>query len=89
MIAWINFTVLIISGVLMHIFYLMSVRPAALEQKIGPQAYKRSALYRRIVGVFMFLYQSITLFTIGIRCLLTHSPLHFHGLIGYLQSSLC
>ncbi len=54
MIAWINFIVLIISGVLMHVFYVMSVRPAALEQKIGPQAYQRSALYRRICGIFMF-----------------------------------
>ena len=53
MIAWINFIVLIISGLLMHILYLLSVRPAALEQKIGPKAYERSALYRKILGVFM------------------------------------
>ncbi len=55
MIAWINFMVLIISGVLMHIFYIMSVRPAALEQKIGPKAYQRCATYRKIIAVVMFI----------------------------------
>lgn len=53
MIAWINFIVLIISGLVMHIFYLMSVRPAALERRIGPKAYKRCAFYRKIISVFM------------------------------------
>jgi protein-S-isoprenylcysteine O-methyltransferase Ste14 len=52
--AWINFGILIIFGVLMHTFYLMSVRPAHLEQKIGEKAYKRSGMYRNLVGVFMF-----------------------------------
>lgn len=53
MFAWINFIALIIGGVLMSVFYLMSVRPAALEKKIGPRAYKLSATYRAICGIFM------------------------------------
>ena len=55
MIAWINFAVLIISGALMTAFYLMSVRPAALEKKIGPSAYKRCGKYRLVTSIFMFI----------------------------------
>jgi len=55
MIAIINFIVMVVAGALMTIFYLMSVRPAALEQKIGERAYKRSATYRMIGGgIFIF-----------------------------------
>ena len=52
--AWINFISLIVSGIVMCTFYLLSVRPAAMEQKIGEKAYKRSGVYRTICGVFMF-----------------------------------
>jgi protein-S-isoprenylcysteine O-methyltransferase Ste14 len=54
MIAWINFVSLIIGGVLMTTLYLMSVRPAALEKKIGSKAYKRCGTYRILTSIFMF-----------------------------------
>ena len=54
MIAWINFATLIVGGVLMTVLYLMSVRPAALEKKIGPVAYKRCGMYRSLDSIFMF-----------------------------------
>ena len=55
MIAWINFISMVIGGVLMTVFYLMSVRPAALEKKIGPRAYQRCGIYRMTVMIFMFI----------------------------------
>ncbi|MBN2118758.1 MAG: isoprenylcysteine carboxylmethyltransferase family protein [Anaerolineales bacterium] len=54
MIAWINFVTLILGGGLMTTLYLMSVRPAALEKKIGPEAYKRCGRYRLATSIFMF-----------------------------------
>jgi protein-S-isoprenylcysteine O-methyltransferase Ste14 len=54
MIAWINFIILIISSVLMTGLYLMSVRPAALEKKIGPVAYQRCGTFRMLTSIFMF-----------------------------------
>jgi protein-S-isoprenylcysteine O-methyltransferase Ste14 len=53
MIASINFATLLIGGVLMAILYSMSVRPAALEKKIGPRAYKRCGTYRSLASIFM------------------------------------
>jgi methanethiol S-methyltransferase len=53
MIAWINFIVLILSTIGVLYFYVKSVRPAALEQKIGPNAYKRCMIYRWIAGGLM------------------------------------
>ena len=53
MIAWINFSTLILGGILMTAFYLLSVRPATLEKKIGGKAYKRCGLYRSICSIFM------------------------------------
>lgn len=53
MIAWINFVTLLIGGILMTILYSMSVRPAALEKKIGPIAYKRCGMYRSLASIFM------------------------------------
>jgi protein-S-isoprenylcysteine O-methyltransferase Ste14 len=52
MINWINLIVLIISTALMAFFYIKSVGPAALEKKIGLNAYARSAYYRIIASVF-------------------------------------
>ena len=54
MIAWINFAAIIIGGVLMTALYLMSVRPAAMEKKIGERAYRRAERYRMISSIFMF-----------------------------------
>jgi len=46
MLNGINFIVLILSKALMAIFYVKSVYPATLAQKIGLNAYARSAYYR-------------------------------------------
>jgi len=54
MITWINFISLIIGGVLMTVFYLMSVRPAAMEKKMGERAYRRAGIYRIWASIFMF-----------------------------------
>ena len=53
MIAWLNFIVLIISTLLTLYFYVKSVGLAALEQKIGPEAYQKCTRYRLISGLFM------------------------------------
>lgn len=55
MIAWMNVAVLIISTLLCLYFYLKSVGPAALEQKIGPCAYAKCARYRLIASLLMFI----------------------------------
>jgi hypothetical protein len=52
MIPWINFTVLVLSTLLMFYFYLLSVRPAQLEKRIGPVAYERCGRYRIIASIF-------------------------------------
>jgi len=51
---WINFAVLVTCSLLFTIFYVKSVRPAALEKVIGRSAYQRCAAYRLISSVFMF-----------------------------------
>jgi len=53
MIAWINITVLLLSTALTYYFYVKSVSPAALEQKIGAVAYQTCGRYRIIAGVWM------------------------------------
>jgi len=55
MIAWINFISLIIGGILMTTLYLMSVRPAALEKRIEPKAYKRCGQYRILTTIVMII----------------------------------
>ena len=52
MFEWINFITLIISTILMAFFYIKSVGPAALEQKIGEKAYVRCGRYRIIASIF-------------------------------------
>ena len=52
-VAWINFIVLVISTLLTLYFYVKSVGPAALEQRIGSEAYKKCTRYRSIAGLFM------------------------------------
>ena len=54
-IAWLNLILLVGSMALTLLFYVLSVRPAALERKIGPRAYPRSARYRLVSGAMMFL----------------------------------
>ena len=53
MIPWLNFIVLTISSGLFFVYYLKSVRPAALEKRIGPTAYQKCARYRLVSSVFM------------------------------------
>jgi protein-S-isoprenylcysteine O-methyltransferase Ste14 len=53
-VAWINFVVLALSSLLILYFYVQSVRPAALEKKIGPIAYQKCTTYRKIASFFMF-----------------------------------
>ena len=53
MIPWINFFVLIVSSFLFTIFYVKSVSPAALEERIGAAAYTKCSTYRMIASVFM------------------------------------
>ena len=51
-IPYINFGVMVLSTLLMTIFYLLSARPAQLEKKIGEVAYQRCGRYRMIASVF-------------------------------------
>lgn len=53
MIAWSNFTILVISALLTLYFYVQSAGPAALEKKIGLLAYKKCTRYRLIAALFM------------------------------------
>jgi len=54
MIPWLNVVVLIVSSGLFFVYYLMSVRPASLEKRIGPSAFHKCARYRLVSSVFMF-----------------------------------
>jgi protein-S-isoprenylcysteine O-methyltransferase Ste14 len=54
MIAWVNFAALLVSMFLFAWLYVQSVGPAALERKIGPEAYPRCARYRMLSMIFMF-----------------------------------
>lgn len=54
-IAWLNLVLLVGAMALTLVFYVLSVRPAALELKIGPGAYKRCARYRFVSGAMMLL----------------------------------
>lgn len=52
-IAWLNLGLLVGAMALTLLFYVLSVRPAALEQRIGPGAYRRCARYRLVAGAMM------------------------------------
>jgi methanethiol S-methyltransferase len=52
MFAWINFSVLIFSSILLLYFYVLSARPAAQEKVIGPRAYQRCYYHRLIASAF-------------------------------------
>jgi len=51
MVSWVNFAVLIVSSLIILYFYVKSVKPAALEKKIGEIAHERCALYRKVASV--------------------------------------
>jgi protein-S-isoprenylcysteine O-methyltransferase Ste14 len=55
MIAWINFTVLLLATVLTVFYYVKSAGPAALAQKIGAEAYAKCTRYRALSAIFMTL----------------------------------
>ena len=54
-VAWINFAVLVVSTGLTLYYYVRSAGPAALENKIGPDAYKKCTRYRIAASLFMTL----------------------------------
>jgi protein-S-isoprenylcysteine O-methyltransferase Ste14 len=51
-IEWVNLAVLIVSSILFLYYYVRSVSPAQLEQKIGESAYPKCKTYRLIAGTF-------------------------------------
>jgi protein-S-isoprenylcysteine O-methyltransferase Ste14 len=53
MLGWLNFAVLVISSIAFSVLYVLSVRPAHLERKIGEQAYRRCGRYRLIGMISM------------------------------------
>jgi protein-S-isoprenylcysteine O-methyltransferase Ste14 len=53
LIAYLNFSVLIISSILFTLYYIKSVSPAALSKSMGEIAFQRCATYRVISSVFM------------------------------------
>ncbi|MFW9908345.1 MAG: methyltransferase family protein [Candidatus Thorarchaeota archaeon] len=55
MIEWLNVSSLVVSTILFTFFYIKSVGPATLEQKIGERAWEVCARYRLAMGVFEFL----------------------------------
>jgi len=53
LIEWLNFFCLLVFALFMSMYlYVKSVGPAALEQKIGEQAYAKCAQYRQMSEVF-------------------------------------
>jgi protein-S-isoprenylcysteine O-methyltransferase Ste14 len=57
-IGWLNFVVLVISSVIFSVLYVLSVRPAHLEQKIGEKAYRRCGYYR-LIGMIPMVVASL------------------------------
>ncbi|MBN2006574.1 MAG: hypothetical protein JXA21_24695 [Anaerolineae bacterium] len=53
MFGWLNFVVLVVSSVVFSVLYVLSVRPAHLEQKIGEQAYRQCKSYRMLAMIPM------------------------------------
>ncbi|MCD1295860.1 hypothetical protein CUJ83_12725 [Methanocella sp. CWC-04] len=53
MIEWINVIIMTATCLLSFYFYIKSVGPAALEKKIGKNAYKKCTQYRMLSGIFM------------------------------------
>ncbi|MFX0185122.1 MAG: methyltransferase family protein [Candidatus Hodarchaeota archaeon] len=55
MIEWINLVTMVLSSVLMLLFYLKSVSPAALAAEIGEIAYRKCYYYRLGASFFEFI----------------------------------
>ncbi len=55
MISILNTLVMVLSSFLFLWFYVKSVSPAALEQRMGQKAYKKCGLYRSVAFIFEFL----------------------------------
>ena len=53
MIQWVNLAVLVLSTLLFLYFYVKSAAPAALQARIGPQAYVLCTRYRLVASVLM------------------------------------
>ena len=53
MISWLNFITMLFSSLLCLLFYIKSAGPAALEKKIGREAYYKATRYRIIASIFM------------------------------------
>jgi protein-S-isoprenylcysteine O-methyltransferase Ste14 len=53
LVGWLNFGVLLLSSLAFSVLYVLSVRPAHLEQKIGEKAYRRCAHYRMLSSILM------------------------------------
>lgn len=51
--GWVNFAVLILTSIVFSVMYVLSVRPAHLEQKLGDKAYRRCTRYRLIASILM------------------------------------
>lgn len=54
-IGWLNFASIVLSSIIFSVLYVLSVRPAHLERKIGEKAYRRCGLYRTLSMVPMTL----------------------------------
>lgn len=54
MFPWLNLIVLIIATKLLLYFYVLSVGPVRLEQRLGERAWRRCLWYRVIAGTFEF-----------------------------------
>jgi protein-S-isoprenylcysteine O-methyltransferase Ste14 len=54
MIAWINFTVLLVASILFLFFYVRSAAPAGREKIIGPRAYQLCFYDRLVAGTLEF-----------------------------------
>lgn len=58
MLGWLNFVVLVISSITFSVLYVLSVRPAHLEKRIGEKAYRRCGQYR-MIGMIPMLVASL------------------------------
>lgn len=56
LIEWLSLLLLIISTILSLFFYIKSVQPATLAQKIGDGAYKKCERYREFASIAFFLF---------------------------------
>jgi methanethiol S-methyltransferase len=55
MLAWINLIVLISSALIFFVLYIISVSPAQLERRWGPESYPRCGRIRAVAMLFEFI----------------------------------